>query len=435
MATLNTQQHSPATGAAGSMLAMKDREPWDFYDDLRAKGGIVWDPDYGAWLVASYDFAKQVARDDKKFWDLSFRVDPSRPAPLGMSDDDWVRFFGYGSKRFLAMTDDEDHTRQHKWQMRALSPRVLEGWRETLFRPISHGLIDRFIDRGHAEVGNEFADLLAPRVIAAVLGFPWEDDDWIEHVGNLVLEKVRLKQLTGMGAADPALVKRAMEASDEIIEVLLPYIRARKNGDGDDLISMVWRDVEGVFGPDWEEIDLIGMVGGIWEGGSHSTRNSTANGLYMLLSDEDLQRKVREGDDEVLANFIEESLRLYGPVLFRPRIAKEDVQLGDVTVRAGETALVLMTSGGRDPEHYGCPHMVDTSRPAPRDHLSFYFGPHTCPGGALARAELQEATRILLDRLPDLRFDPDAEKPVFEGLLVRRWHPLNVVFTPGEKRG
>ena len=138
---------------------------------------------------------------------------------------------------------------------------------------------------------------------------------------------------------------------------------------------------------------------------------------------------------KLLANFIEESLRLYGPVLFRPRVALEDVQVGDVTVRKGETALVLLASSGRDPAHYACPHMVDIARPAPRDHMSFYFGPHTCPGGALARAELQEATRILLDRLPDVRFDPEAEKPVFEGLLVRRWQPLNVVFTPGERHG
>jgi cytochrome P450 len=128
-------------------------------------------------------------------------------------------------------------------------------------------------------------------------------------------------------------------------------------------------------------------------------------------------------------------LRLYGPVLWRPRVAGRDVQLGSAAIKQGEQVLTMLTASSRDGEKYACPHMVDLERKAPRDHLQFFFGQHTCPGQALGRAELEVATTQMLDRMFDMRLDPGAQPPGYEGIMTRRWHPLNVVFTPGPKLG
>jgi hypothetical protein len=42
---------------------------------------------------------------------------------------------------------------------------------------------------------------------------------------------------------------------------------------------------------------------------------------------------------------------------------------------------------------------------------------------------MQELTRVIVDRLGDMRLDPDAEPPGFPGLVLRRFTPLNVLFT------
>jgi cytochrome P450 len=49
---------------------------------------------------------------------------------------------------------------------------------------------------------------------------------------------------------------------------------------------------------------------------------------------------------------------------------------------------------------------------------------------ALARAEMRVALESLLDRLADLRLDPQAPQPRFLGFFTRSFRPLNVLFEP-----
>ena len=86
-------------------------------------------------------------------------------------------------------------------------------------------------------------------------------------VGNLVLEKIRLKQQTGMGEVDPRSSSARGKPATRSSRSCCRTSGAARYSDGNDLISMAWRDIENLFGPDWEEIDLVGLLGGIWEGG------------------------------------------------------------------------------------------------------------------------------------------------------------------------
>ena len=80
----------------------------------------------------------------------------------------------------------------------------------------------------------------------------------------------------------------------------------------------------------------------------------------------------------------------------------EDVQLGGVTIPAGETVLPLFATANRDPSAFTDPDRFDISR-APANHLAFGAGVHHCLGAQLARLELQEALRGLAGRMPGLR--------------------------------
>jgi len=125
---------------------------------------------------------------------------------------------------------------------------------------------------------------------------------------------------------------------------------------------------------------------------------------------------------------VEESLRLFGPLAYRPRWAKEDVQLGGQVIKKGEKVIAVSTAASRDASHYACPAQVDLERRAPRDHFSFWQGPHTCPGRGLARVELAAILDSLLARTRDMHFDPDAPPPRFRFEILRRWEPLHALF-------
>ena len=60
--------------------------------------------------------------------------------------------------------------------------------------------------------------------------------------------------------------------------------------------------------------------------------------------------------------------------------------------------------------------------------LAFGGGPHICLGMHVARAEITVGINALLDRLPDLRLDPEAEAPRFVGMYERGATAIPVVF-------
>jgi cytochrome P450 len=136
-----------------------------------------------------------------------------------------------------------------------------------------------------------------------------------------------------------------------------------------------------------------------------------------------------EQSDTKLRSFVEETLRLYGQLEFRPRRAKHDLVLAGTEIKKGELVLVLTAAANRDPAHYGCPSSLNLERPSPRDHFAFFMGPRTCPGQSLARFQTQRTLKVVVDRLRDLRLDAGADAPEWRGAVVRRWEPLHCLFT------
>ena len=75
------------------------------------------------------------------------------------------------------------------------------------------------------------------------------------------------------------------------------------------------------------------------------------------------------------------------------------------------------------------PEVFDIDRDS-RAKLTFGLGSHSCPGFHLARNELVEATRVLLERLPELQLE-DEEVAQPRGFALRGSQSLPVSFRPG----
>jgi cytochrome P450 len=229
---------------------------------------------------------------------------------------------------------------------------------------------------------------------------------------------------------DQEIVERALAASHRMNDILMPLIRKKADGTGDDVVSSMWSEGRRLL-ENWDEVDMRANVRILFFGGADTTTHTLANSLYTLMTKPELAATVRNGDEKTLQNFTEEMLRLYGAIHFRPRVANEDVVVEGCPVGKDEQIVNVNLAANRDPERYPDPHEVRLDRPAPRDHFAFHYGPRMCVGQALARAEVQEVVRCVLRRFPDLRLDPDApEPPTFQGFLMRSFRPLHAVFTP-----
>jgi cytochrome P450 len=400
---------------ASSLRETSDIAPYDFYDARRDAGAVSWDEQMHAWLVTSYEACKYIERNEEVLF---------RHAYLDIGADTFVEV--EGGPRNLLFLAGENHAGVHRLLMRMMSPATVHEWRETLIKPLTHGLIDRFAQRGTAELVHEFAELLPVRVIAAMLDLPYTDDAWVKDC-KFEMDEIALFLETVQAAEDDPITQRALSASHRMNDLLMPVIRARQAGTGDDLISRMWREGPSLL-PDWDEIDMRANVRILFFGGSDTTTHVLANAFHLLLTRPELQTRLREGGREAVNRFVEEALRMYGAIHFRPRVANQDVEVAGVEIKQNDMLLCVNLAANRDPQKYECPHAVAFDRPSPRDHLAFHSGPRTCVGAALARAELQESVAAVIERLPDLRFADGAREPQFLGFLMRSYRPLDVAF-------
>ena len=137
--------------------------------------------------------------------------------------------------------------------------------------------------------------------------------------------------------------------------------------------------------------------------GNQSTINQISNLVLTLLEHPAELAWLRDHPD-LLPAAVEELLRFFP----RPdggrqiRIATADVEVGGVTVRAGDAVLVSHTAANRDTAAFGDPDRLNLARPD-NHHLTFGVGAHFCLGAHLARLELQIAIGALLRHFPGLR--------------------------------
>jgi cytochrome P450 len=152
------------------------------------------------------------------------------------------------------------------------------------------------------------------------------------------------------------------------------------------------------------------------------------NCLVALLTHPEVMARV-VADHDLLPAVIEETLRWETSVTIVSRNAVADTEIAGCPIPNGAALMLMSGSSGRDESHYEHPDEWDIDRKA-ENHLFFGTGRHQCLGMHLARLELRVGLGIILDRLPDLRLDPDAPEPVIEGFAFRSPPSIPVVFTP-----
>ena len=310
----------------------------------------------------------------------------------------------------LEMDEPEHHTYRSLVQQ-AFSRKAMDRWEAELVRAVVDEHIDRFIDRGHADLVRELTFPFPVVVIARLLGLPRED---LTRFHRLAVE------LISVGFD----MDRGLVASSALHEYFSGIIAQRRRNPQNDVISvLLGAELDGQRLTDDEIIAFLRLL---LPAGAETTYRSSSNLLFGLLTNTD-QLDALRSDRALMAQAIEEGLRWEPPLLTIMRTATCDTAVEGVEIKAGATIVINMGSANHDEKYWENAEAFDIFRP-PRQHLAFAFGPHMCLGLHLARMETRVVVGRLLDRLPGMRIDPDAEPPYITGMTFRAPNALPVAF-------
>ncbi|TCO50788.1 cytochrome P450 [Actinocrispum wychmicini] len=357
------------------------------------------------WLARRYEDVKVVLADPRFSRAVAFGKDIPRSTSF-ITDQPGI----------LDM-DPPDHTRLRKLTAKAFTARRVE-----LLRPRTQEIIDGLLD-GMVAAGpptdlmSAFSWPLPITVICELLGVPVED-------------RVRFRVWTDKTLAITAFSPEDIfDARDRLREYIAGLIEERRNEPRDDLLTALVkaRDEEDRL----SELEMVQFGVGLLVAGHETTANQFGNFMYMLLTHPDELAKLR-ADPALVDSAVEEMMRytpLGGVNSGFPRIALEDLDLGGVTVRAGEAVFVDVASANRDPRVFDNPDRLDVARQV-NPHIGFGHGAHHCLGAQLARLELRMALTSVLHRFPDLAFAADeAEISWKQGRAVRGLEAMPVTWS------
>jgi cytochrome P450 len=163
--------------------------------------------------------------------------------------------------------------------------------------------------------------------------------------------------------------------------------------------------------------------------GNETTRNAITGGVCALLEHPSERDRLARDPIGLNETAVEEILRWTSPVVQFARTASADTELGEATIKAGDTVTLWYPSANRDERQFPDPYRFDVGR-QPNQHLAFGYGEHFCLGANLARWELRAVFRELAPHLVNfeavggLHRHPDLHVPAIAEFRVR-WTGAN----------
>ncbi|MFG2634601.1 cytochrome P450 [Streptomyces sp. NPDC048362] len=327
-----------------------------------------------AWLVSSYALCRQVLKDDR--FSLKDTSAPGVPRQYALTIPPEVvnnmgNITGAGLRRAV---------------MKALNPKApgLADW----MRREAHRLVDRMVADGPtADLRGAFAEPYSAGLHCRLLGIPQTEAPAF----------LRGLDIAFMNSACPVTGAR-INWDRDIARMTTLLDAPDTRGLMGELAAL--RDDPGHGHLTDEMLATVGVT--LFGAGVVSTSGFLTMALVHLLTHPDVRDLLRDRPD-LIGPGVEDLLRVnlsIGDAL--PRLALEDLRLGEVEVRRGDLVLVLVEGANLDPEKFPDPHRFDPHRDNAADHLSFGGGAHYCPATGLGRAHAGIALEVLLDRMPDL---------------------------------
>ncbi|ATL80706.1 cytochrome P450 [Streptomyces malaysiensis subsp. malaysiensis] len=355
-----------------------------------------------AWLVSRYEEVRDCLGHPGMSPAAAYAASQGQTNPVSGLFEDTV-----------AGTNPPQHTRLRRLLAKAFTVRRVESLRPRV-REITDTLLDRIAVDGRADLVSALAIPLPMQVICELLGVPIADRTEFHQWADLMLTP----------PLDPDTAARSQDASAKLWTYMEDLAEARRKAPEDDLIS----DLMSAHEDDrLSHREVVATARMMLIAGYELTGSFISNAVFSLLSQPDQMELLRK-DPELAGRGLEELLRHAGPGILIVRFANEDVEIGSVSIRAGDQVLLDMDAAHSDPAHFTDGERLDLTRDS-AIHLQFGHGIHYCIGAPLARVEGQIALESLVRRFPGLRLSvPAAEISHSKNPFIRSLTALPVEF-------
>lgn len=371
-------------------------DPFPFYRRLRDEAPAYNNPELGFWALSRYDDVIAGLHDWETYTSTEgITLEPKSPLPM------------------MITMDPPDHTKMRRLISRVFTPRRVAEM-EPHVRALANQYIDRFADRGEADLISDYSALLPMDVISQMLDVPPDDQAMLREWTDLMLHRE---------PGQPDVPPEGQEAGYKVFDYFLADVKRKRAQPGDDLLSgLLDADVEG---GQLDDIDVVGFAFLLIIAGNETTTKLLGNSLYWLTRFPSEKQKLLD-DSGLIPDAVEETLRYEGSTQLMARTATRDVALHGEVISEGSRVLLLLGSANRDERFWDDADRFDVSREK-LSHLAFGHGIHVCLGAALARLEMKVSLEEIHRRLPAYEIDHDACERIHSG-NVRGYSRMPMTF-------
>lgn len=263
---------------------------------------------------------------------------------------------------------------------------------------------------------------LAQRVYRAFAAFQ-------DSVANVRVFQLWLGRAHAEVHQPAAVVKSATEIRD-LIGMMVDERIADSRDDLSDIAGDIIKARDPVNGSEFTREELIDQIGVFFLAGHETTAGALAWAFYILAHQPDAVRRIREEVEHVSSGgelnmemvkkleftkaVFKETLRLYPPLGFIPRVAMRNGQMGDLKFPKGALVLIAPWLLHRHEALWENPDRFNPDRfAASREkaipqgaYIPFGLGPRVCIGAAFAQVE----ATLILARVVS-RYDMEIKRP------------------------
>lgn len=380
--------------------------PYPALTELRKHGKPVWHEPTNLFLAATYQDANAVLRNRS----LGRIFKPKEP------NETWETFNWLHSDSLLD-SEPPKHTRLRSLLVKAFNKNKIENLRPDVER-LTQDLINKIDNKlqltGSFDVIQDFAEPLPVKVIAALLGFPDEDEHLLRPWSQAIVKMYEVNP-------SEQTQQEAQTASKEFADYVRGLMELRKQNPGTDLISDLAAVEED--GQKLNAQELIATCVLLLNAGHEASVNGFGNGFVALMQRDDQLQKLRNNPYELAPTAVDEFIRFDAPLHLFERTATADVEIGGVLIKEGQKIASLLGSANRDETVFEKPTEMDITR-NPNPQIGFGAGIHFCIGAPLARMEMTTSLPALIEKYPTMKL---ASEPIRRpGFVLRGYESINV---------
>ena len=409
-------------------------QPFNLYKELRDNAPIFFhepmpmDPEPGYWALTRYEDIKHVSMNPKIF---SSQYATGNMLTQGAEENRHPKLFKSTIDHMLNL-DGQMHLNLRKEHMPFFKPGYVDDLRKKVSVKVTE-LLDIIAPMGQCNLVQQVSQQLPIYTLSEVLGIPEEDRQklvsWMEflELAQYFTYEIIKEQNEGKteSTPDPAIIDMFNSMVDEMFDYGRFILKDKRENPSDDLLTAIANaEIDGEKLSD-EFLDGSWLL--IIFAGNDTTRNTMSGGI-KLLHENQTQKDLLMQNQDLIPNFINETVRCVSPVIHMRRTTLEETEINGQRIGAHEKVALWYGAANRDPAIFENPDEFNILRKNADKHLAFGIGRHTCLGKPVALMQLQEFYSQFLSRFQD--FEMNGEWKVAPNNFVHAIQEMPIKFSP-----